>query len=111
MSLLTAKAVFFFYTISNILLFLCGCGVSSIGIYIWNETKRAGEFELIFLILGVLIILFSILGCYSRSSINKLNCYLYGFGLVFGAQLIVSIVGIVMKEKVKLCLKKIISPL
>lgn len=102
MSLLTAKAVFLLYTISNILLFFCGCGVSSIGIYLWTETKRAGEFELIFLILGAIIILFSILGCYSRSSITKLNCYLYGLGLVFGAQLIVSIAGIAMKEKVTL---------
>jgi hypothetical protein len=100
MSRFSANFVFCLFYISNILLFGCGIGIAVLGIYIWTETKRAGEFEIIFLILGIIEVLIAILGCYSRTSTTKLSCYSCTLSIIFAAQLVVSILGIIYKDKV-----------
>lgn len=100
MSRFSANFVFCLFYLSNILLFLSGIGIAVLGIYIWTETKRAGEFELTFLILGIIEVLIAILGCYSRTSLSKLSCYSFFLGVVFLLQLIASILGIIFKDKI-----------
>ncbi len=100
MSRLSANFVFCLFYISNVLLFMCGIGLVILGIYIWTETKRAGVFEITFIILGIIEILLAFLGCYSRTSFSKLSCYSCFLGIIFMVQLVVSILGIVYKGKV-----------
>ena len=100
MSRFSANFVFCLFYISNILLFASGIGIAILGIYIWTETKRAGEFEIMFLVLGIIEVLIAILGCYSRTSQTKLSCYSCTLTIIFMIQLVVSILGIVFKDKV-----------
>lgn len=100
MSRLSANFIFCLFYLSNFLLFGCGIGIAVLGIYIWSETKRAGEFEIIFLILGIIVFLIAILGCYSRKSTGRLSCYSCSLSVIFVIQLVCSILGIAFKSKV-----------
>ena len=100
MSRLSANFVFCLFYVSNILLFGCGIGIAVLGIYIWTETKRAGEFEITFLILGIIEVLIAILGCYSRTSLSKLSCYSCLLSIIFMVQLVASILGLIYKSKI-----------
>lgn len=100
MSRFSANFVFCLFYVSNILLFVSGISLAALGIYIWTETDRAGEFEITFLVLGIIVFFLAILGCYTRTSISKLSCYSCSLSIVFLIQLLASILGIAYKDKI-----------
>lgn len=54
---------------------------------------------MLFIILGLLEVILAIIGFSSRKSIAKLNIYIFFMGFIFLGQLLVTVLGIVNKDK------------
>ena len=55
--------IFFSYKVFNFLLLLEGLLVIALGIWLWQEIKEFNLFSIIFISLGVLEFILSIIGC------------------------------------------------
>jgi hypothetical protein len=94
------SCVFFSFTITNFFLAIEGLLVLILGIFLAIKTEAVGIFEILFFILGFFEILLSYLGFKSRTSTVKLTLYVYCLGGIFFAQLITTILGITLKDKI-----------
>jgi hypothetical membrane protein len=91
--------IFTIFIIFNFLMFLSALGLLGIAIYLFVFTKDANVFNISFLALSLILVLFSILAFKMRRSIHMLGFYLFILSIIFLAQFILTILVIVFKDK------------
>ncbi len=77
------RCLFFLFRIFNVLVFLEGLVVVAIGIFLWVTMKNADAFVIVFLILGPVECLMSIIGGSGKRSSGRLTFYLWIMTLIF----------------------------
>jgi len=86
--------------LSLILLCFVSLGFLGIGLFLLNETKNCGVFELLFIGLGSAEILASIYAiCRSRSK-GAMLCFVYTMGALIAFQAISSVLGVMYKDDI-----------
>lgn len=95
------SCIYVVFMLFNFLLFLTAIGILGCAIYLFVLTKSGNVFNISFLIVSLVLFLFSLIGFFKlRKSVHLLGFYLFILFIVFLFQLILTIVIFVNKDKV-----------
>jgi hypothetical protein len=93
------SCIFAVFIIFNFLLFLVALGILGCAIYLFAFTFNANVFNISFLIISVVLFVFTVCAFKMRRSIHLLGFYLFILCILFLFQLIITIVVMVNKQK------------
>ena len=94
------RLVFCLFKVANIVQILCGVAIASCGIYLWVLTGIANIFDLVFMGTGAFLILISLCSFTLKNSVWWLSCYIWILWLVFGAQVLFTVILLASRNTV-----------
>lgn len=90
--------LFLLFVLFNFFILLSSLGILGCDVYLFVITKEANTFNISFLVIGLVLLFFSILAFYMRKSVHLLGFYLVILSVVFLFELIITIIMIVKKD-------------
>ena len=90
----------FLQRLSLLILILLSVCFIACGIYLAFNTQNAGAFEVGFILLGTIELLFSLIGLNSKNSKIRMNCFLSVIGSICLVQAITAGICIALKQKI-----------
>ena len=91
--------LFVIFIIFNLLMFLSALGLMGCAIYLFVFTKDANPFNITFLAVSFVLLLFSGIAFKLRRSVHLLGFYLFILTIIFMAQLIITVLIFTNKDK------------
>jgi len=90
----------FLQRVSNVLLVVVSAGFCGIGGWLLAETGNPGVFEVGFIVLGILELLFSLIGLYSKRSKTGMVCFMWLLGFTCLIQAVLAVMAYVYQDQI-----------